>query len=153
MKNIIISAHGGRWFDEKNNLIIPENSEVIFYVNDGEILSNQDGYAILDNLQKGNEPGGNVAQIISAGYSTYNYSCWYAPEFAADCGIFEVGTGKKLNDLSQYSENNPLKLKQILADYPGRKIFWDCCREVTKRGAAKTLINTPEAFLSSKKNN
>ena len=60
MVNKIVSAHGGRWSDQQEDLIVPQGSKVVYYVNDGEILTNDDGYNILAQLQAGEEPGGSV---------------------------------------------------------------------------------------------
>lgn len=145
MKEIIVSAHGGRWSDQAEDLHIPQNSEVVYYVADGGILSNNDGYTILDSLKQGKEPGVDVSQRVSESF-TYDYSCWYAPEFAADCGIFEVGTGNLLKDLSTYDESNPLLLSELLDSYPNTKIYWVCCREITVRSTTPSLRNSAGAY-------
>jgi hypothetical protein len=148
MTNMIISAHGGRWSDQKNDLKVPTDSSVVYYVTDGGILSNTDGYRILDKLQKGIEPGGTVVEQDNAGDKTYDYSCWYAPEFASHCGIFEVGSQKLIQSLKGYTEDTPLPLSQILHNYPKCTIYWVCCREVTKRDESPVLVNSPGSFLS-----
>ncbi|WP_392535819.1 putative adhesin [Nostoc sp. C117] len=66
MTDIIISAHGGRWSNDPQNFRLPYGSEVLFYVEDGGLLSNQDGYEILDKLQKGIVPGGKIVQTVSS---------------------------------------------------------------------------------------
>ena len=148
MTNKIISAHGGRWSDQKKDLEIPAGSSVVYYVGDGGILSNTDGYKILDNLQKGREPGGTVVEQDNAGDKTYDYSCWYAPEFASHCGIFEVGSQKLIQPLRGYTEANPLLLSQIFHTYPKCTIYWVCCREITKRSESPVLVNSPGAYPS-----
>ncbi|MBA3003068.1 MAG: hypothetical protein FP813_04350 [Desulfurivibrio sp.] len=148
MSNVIVSAHGGRWSDQLKEFKFGKGS-VDFFVQDGEVLSNQEGYKILENLVAGKEPGGNVAEEISSGEATYDYSCWYAEEFKKHCGIFEVGTGKLLQSLSTYSEDAPLLLSKILKDYPGVTVYWVCCREVTLRSENTCLVNSPESFLCS----
>jgi hypothetical protein len=151
MTNIIVSAHGGRWSDQRNNLTIPAGSSLIFYVADGGLLSNTDGYAILDNLQNGREPGGRVVEQDAAGNTTYDYSCWYAREFANHCGIFEVGSRALIQSLAGYTEDNPLLLSRIFQDYPRCTIYWVCCREVTRRGTSSVLVNSPGSYLSQPK--
>ncbi len=145
---IIISAHGGRWSNQSKNLVVPKDSKIVYYVNDGQILSNHDGYDILDNLMNAIVPGGQVAQEVTSGNVTYDYSCWYAPEFAAHCGIFEVGSSELVESLVPYPESNPLLLSQIFQRYPGRTVYWVCCREVSDPETTETLVNTPGAFLS-----
>jgi len=81
MTNVVVSAHGGRWAWQQPVLTVPNGSSVVFYVRDGGIPPIPDGYAILDNLQEGDEPGGSVAQQVFGGGRTYDYSCWFAPEF------------------------------------------------------------------------
>jgi len=149
MTNIIISAHGGRWSNQQQDLRLPAGSTVIYYVNDGGMLSNQDGYAILGNLEAGQQPGGNVAQTVAPGGYTYDYACWYAPEFAADCGIYQVGSTARLASLQAYTEAAPLQLSTILATYPNCTIYWVCCREISTP-PAKQLTNTPGAFPSGR---
>jgi hypothetical protein len=145
--NIIISAHGGRWSDQKPELQIPEGSKVVYYVADGGTLSNSDGYSILDHLQNGSEPGGKVAPEVSPSNHTYDYACWYAKEFAQHCGIYTVGSKGLTLDLSQYTEDKPLLLSEILKLYPNCTIYWVCCRESTDRAHSKFLRNSPGAFL------
>ncbi len=146
--NIIISAHGGRWSDQKSELQIPEGSKVVYYVADGGTLSNSDGYSILDHLQNGIEPGGKVAPEVSPSNHTYDYACWYAKEFAQHCGIYTVGSKGLTLDLSQYTEEDkPLLLSKILKLYPNCTIYWVCCRESTDRAHSKFLRNSPGAFL------
>jgi hypothetical protein len=147
---IIISAHGGRWSDQAQNLRIPAGSSIVYYVNDGQILSNYNGYQILSDLQNAVTPRVRPAQQLSGGQSTYDYSCWYAPEFAADCGIFMVGSDQLVEPLNQYTEDNPLLLSQIFQSYPQRTIYWDCCREISDRTITNVLKNTPGAFLNTK---
>ena len=148
MTNIIISAHGGRWSDQKPDLLIPEGSKVVYYVADGDILDNNNGYKILDNLQKGIEKEDKVEEISSPN-CTYDYSCWYAKEFAKDCGIYTVGSTDRTEDLSNYSEDKPLLLSEILKLYPNCTIYWVCCRESTDKGGhSKSLHNSPGAFLN-----
>jgi hypothetical protein len=151
MPNMIISAHGGRWSDQKCDLDVPQGSSVVYYVIDGGLLSNADGYDILEELQKGNEPGGTVVERDKAGNKTYDYSCWYATEFAAYCGIFEVGSQKLIESLQGYTEDKPLLLSKIFKVYPNCTIYWDCCREITKRGTSPVLVNSPGSYLTSRK--
>lgn len=146
MPNIIISAHGGRWSNQQRNLQVPQHSSVAYYVMDGGMLSNANGYTILGHLQNGQEPGGTVTEQINAGGMTYDYSCWYAPEFAADCGIFQVGSTAPLNTLQNYTASHPLLLSQIFHTYPNCTIYWVCCREVT---AVHMLLNSAGAFLNT----
>lgn len=136
MPNIVVSAHGGRWVDEKPTLEVPAESAVAFYVADGGLLPNTEGYLILDALRRGDEPGGKVVEELGAGDLSFDYSCWFAKEFKADCGIFEVGTGKLLLDLSTYTEDAPLLLAEIFKRFPKCKVYWDCCREISPRGEA-----------------
>ncbi len=145
MPNIIISAHGGRWSHQQQNLVVPAGSAVDYYVNDGGILSNNDGYAILAQLQAGHEPGGHVAQAAGAGTNTWDYSCWYAPEFAAHCGIYQVGSAQRLASLDNYSEANPLHLSAILQQYPNCTIYWVCCREVAQGMVMQRAAADPSA--------
>lgn len=147
MTGIIISAHGGRWSDQKSDLLIPEGSQVVYYVPDGASLSNNDGHKILDNLRKGSEPGVPVVETIVSSQFTYDYSCWYAADFANDCGIYTVGSPKPTQDLDKYTEEKPLLLSEILKSYPNRIIYWVCCRESDDRAHSKFLRNSPGAFL------
>lgn len=149
MTNIIISAHGGRWSNQPQNLRLPAGSTVIYYVADGGILSNQDGYDILDQLQAGQQPGGNVVQTVAPNGLTYDYACWYAPEFAADCGIYNVGSTQLVQSLQNYTEAAPLQLSTILNTYPNCTIYWVCCREISAPPAL-TLTNTRGAFPSGR---
>jgi len=149
MPNIIISAHAGRWSNQRKNLRVPPGSAVVYYVSDGGLLSNSDGYSILENLQAGNEPGGPVAETVIARHDTYDYACWYAPEFAADCGIFEVGSGRLLATLDGYTEDAPLPLRQILESYSDCTIYWVCCREITAAGRGH-LTSSRDAFPSGR---
>ncbi|MFB2769406.1 putative adhesin [Pelatocladus sp. BLCC-F211] len=149
MPDIIISAHGGRWSDDKQDFPLPDGSKVLYYVDDGGILSNSDGYKILGNLQKGNVPGGKVVQEVSSKSLTYDYSCWYAEEFKDDCGIYEVGSNKLIENLSSYTEKKPLLLSEICKKYPQCNIYWVCCREITKREQSDFLRNSPGAFLNA----
>ena len=147
---IIISAHGGRWSDQPQNYVIPEGSSIVYYVNDGGILPNYEGYQILYALRDSQVPPVPPAQQLGSGQSTYDYSCWYAPEFAADCGIFMVGSNQLVESLQHYDEDNPLLLSQIFHNYPNRTIYWDCCREVSDRPVTSVLKNSPGAYLNKK---
>lgn len=132
MSDIIVSAHGGRWSNQNRNYHVPVGSEVVYYVQDGGILPNREGYEILGALEQGHEPQTPSVQTVGGGGYTYNYSCWYAYEFGQHCGIFEVGTGRQLMSLNQYTENQPLLLSDIITMFPDRKVYWDCCREVAQ---------------------
>ena len=114
---------------------VPANSTLCFYVADGGTLSNADGWVILDHLFDGNQPGGNVVERDGWGDATYDYSCWYLAGAGVACGIFEVGTGTLLKDLSGYTARSPLLLSRILAEFPGRVVYWDACRTVSPAGA------------------
>lgn len=131
LPGIIVSAHGGRWTNQKENLEVPSKSTLIYYVPDGGTLSDPDGEEILYALKKGEKPKVPVAQTVTAGHDTYNYECWYASDWAKDCGIFEVGTGRLLMSLEKYTEKNPLSLKTILEKFPGCAVYWDGCRSVS----------------------
>lgn len=144
--NIIISAHGGRWSDQELDLRIPAGSRVVYYVADGEILYGE-SYQILDNLQRGIEPGGQVVEEISSN-CTYDYSCWYGTEFPEHCGIYTVGSTDLTQKLSDYTVDQPLLLSTILKLYPNCTIYWVCCRERTDRDHSKFLRNSPGAFLN-----
>lgn len=146
MVNKIVSAHGGRWSDQQEDLIVPQGSKVVYYVNDGEILTNDDGYNILAQLQAGEEPGGSVIQQVNAGSPTCNYSCWNAPEFQEYCGIFAVGEQTQVASLQEYTEDNPLLLSQLFDDYPNCTIYWVCCREISNRESNKNLTSSAEAW-------
>lgn len=128
---IIVSAHGGRWSNVGRGLEIPKGSSIAYFVRDGEILSDEAGEAILRSLVQGEWPREPVVQVRAAGEETYNYECWFAPQWASDCGIFEVGTGRLLLSLERFTEQNPLPLSEIIRLFPGRTIFWDACRSVT----------------------
>jgi hypothetical protein len=143
----IISAHGGRWSNQKPDLAVPSTSAVAFYVKDGQLLSNTMGYAILGALTKNQTPPYPVVEQVSGG-KTYDYACWYAPQFANYCGIYEVGSTKQVASLKQYTENNPLLLSQILQMYPDCTIYWDACREVSVHAETAVLQNSPGAFPS-----
>lgn len=145
MPNLVVSAHGGRYSNQQPTLVVPGNSEVVFYVRDGETLSIPTGQQIFDALTRdGREPGGTVVQRIFGGGKTYDYACWYAPEFAASCGLYAVHSVIAFNNLRAYTPQNPLWLSQILAEYPNRVIYWDCCRCISPAGAP--LQNPPEAY-------
>lgn len=144
MVNKIVSAHGGRWSNQGPDLKVPQGGRVDYYVNDGGILSNDDGYKILAALQAGNEP--KAIETVNAGQSTYDYSCWNAPGFQAHCGIFAFGEQGLVASLQQYTENNPLLLSQLFQRYPNCTIYWVCCREVSHRGSNKNLTASPEAW-------
>ena len=146
MPNNMVSAHGGRWSNQQQNLVVPAGSAVVYYVPDGGMLSNNAGYAILGNLENGQEPGGQVNQQVNAGQSTYDYSCWYAPEFATDCGIYQVGSAQRVVSLQNYDENNPLLLSTIFGMFPNRTIYWVACREITQ---AQALQHSPDSFLTA----
>lgn len=148
MTDIIISAHGGRWSTDQKDFNLFNGSEVLFYVSDGELLSNHNGYEILESLQNGQTPTQKVVEKVNSSNPTYDYSCWYAEEFKDHCGIYEVGSHKRLEDLSKYDEDSPLLLSQICQDYPNRKIYWVCCREVTPKKESQFLLNSPGAFLN-----
>lgn len=141
MADIIISAHGGRFSNQQRNLQIPNGSSVAYYVDDRQVLSNRAGYYYLGRLRAGTVDEGAIRSLLLKGRMTYDYGCWYAPEFAAACGIFEVGTGTKLASLDGYDEDNPLSLSQIFADYPGARVYWLCCREVEQalNGAKRSV--------------
>ena len=143
MPNIVVSAHGGRWSSQAPDMPIPANSTICFYVADGGCLSNADGWVILNNLFQGIQPGGNVVERDGWGDSTYDYACWYQSGSGVACGIFEVGTGTLLKDLSPYTGRYPLLLSQIFAEFPGCVVYWDACRTVSP-GDAEELLTGPE---------
>ena len=145
MANIFVSAHGGRWSTQSKDYQVPGQSTIDFYVDDGGILSNTEGYEIFDQLKQGHEPGGTVVQAVDHGDTTYDYSCWYAEEFPRYCGIFEVGTGNLLMDLAKYSEEHPLLLSDINKKFPDTVVYWVCCREVAHPDA-DTLHTTAGAW-------
>lgn len=147
MNDIIVSAHGGRWSDTAKSLIVPPGSAVAFYVHDGRALSNKEGFEILDELRRGVVDRSKIVETAEAGGLTYDYECWYAPEFAAHCGLFEVGSKALVASLQPYKEDNPLPLSQIFQWFPNRTIYWLACRTVTPRGTSSVLHNPPDAFL------
>ena len=142
--NIAISAGAGRWSDQQQNLTVPQGSTVVFYVADGGILSNDDGYAVLANLQAGNAPGGDIAETVSAGSQTYDYSAWYSPEFATSCGIYNAGSNDPISSLELYTEGNPLLLSRLLAMYPNCTIYWVCCREIAFRPGVASAMHVKQ---------
>ncbi len=148
MANLIVSAHGGRWSNQRDDLTVPNGSAVAYYVPDGGVLKNADGYRILDELQRGNEPGGKVVELIEAGKPTYDYACWYAPEFAGHCGIYEVGSRTLVESLKPYTADKPLWLREIFARYPDRVVYWVCCREVSDPQQHTQLTVAPGSFLT-----
>ena len=149
MANLIVSAHGGRWSTQRRDLTVPQEASVVYYVLDGGILRNRDGYRILEKLQKGHEPGGHVAERIDAGRHTYDYACWYAPEFAAHCGLYEVGSRERVASLESYTAEKPLWLAEIFARYPKRVVYWVCCREISDPEREEHLTNSPDSFLTA----
>lgn len=146
MKKIIISAHGGRWSDQQKNLPFLRNG-IKFFVQDGEILYNDAGYAILNSLKVGTEPTDYpVVESLVPGKLTYDYACWFAEEFSSDCGIYEFGTGSLLKDLTHYTADAPLLLNQIFSEFPNSIVYWVCCREISDRAISNKLINSKTAF-------
>ncbi|HWT90244.1 MAG TPA: hypothetical protein VN179_03930 [Solirubrobacterales bacterium] len=145
MPNLVISADGGRYTDQQPTLIVPPGREIVFYVGDDEELSNEAGYEIFDQLiDAGVEPGGNVLERVRAGEGTYDYACWHAGDFPDHCGIYEVGNQARLDDLSGYSEKDPLWLSEILERYPNPVIYWLCCRTASPR--EEGLTNPADAY-------
>jgi hypothetical protein len=137
MPNLIVSAHGGRW-SNTDQILVPRDREVIFYVADGECLSNEDGYRILGELLAGSEPSGPEVQRVVGGQPVYNYECWFAPEFAGYCGLLEVGTRCLIDPLEDTTEEYGLSLDSIFHQYPHyRVVYWVACRTVTPIEAAR----------------
>jgi hypothetical protein len=149
MPNRIVSAHGGRWDDEHEDYTVPDGSEVVYYVADGGILSNDDGYRILAELQAGREPGGHVVERVGEGEDTFDYSCWYAPEFADHCGIFTVGDPNRTRSLEHYDEHNPAHLSDVFGWYPNCTIYWVACREISHRATDDRLGVSEGSFLTA----
>jgi hypothetical protein len=148
MPDIIISSHGGRWSNQQRNLQLPAGSSVVFYVNDDEVLPNDAGYDLLEDLEAGTVDQSEIVQTVGPNQSTYDYSCWYAPEFAADCGIYAVGEAQRQASLRAYTEARPLLLSQILAQYPNCTIYWLACREVSDVDPIAKLRNAPGSYLT-----
>ena len=71
-----------------------------------------------------------------------------SPEFAAHCGIYEVGSTKLVESLQSHPEDNPLPLHDIFTRYPKRVVYWVCCREVTAP-EEDVLRNSPGSFLTA----
>ena len=149
MPNLIVSAHGGRWSNTPQ-ILVPRDREVVFYVPDGEPLSNEDGYRILGDLLAGNEPSGPYIERVTGGHPVYNYECWFAPEFAGYCGLMEVGTRCLIDSLETTSEDYPLTLDSIFHQYPHyRVVYWVACRTVTPAETARPRTS-PGDFLTDK---
>lgn len=128
---IIVSAHGGRWSNVGRGLEVPKDTTIDYFVDDGQILNNEEGTEVLESLIAGSWPKARIVQSIEGGEETYNYECWFARNWGDECGIFEVGTGRMLMPLNRYTEENPLPLSTIVELFPGQTIFWDACRSVT----------------------
>jgi hypothetical protein len=75
--------------------------------------------------------------------TTYDYGCWGDPSIGDTSGVFEVGSARPIQDLGQFDERDPLLLTNLLAEYPGRIIYWVASREANPRDAAKA--STPAA--------
>ncbi len=150
MLHIIVSAHGGRFSNQRQTLRVPPGLSINYYCLDGQILSNNDGYWLFNHLQNGYDVSQYVRQRKDEGEFTFDYSCWFAPEFAAYCGIFELGNPDPIDSLRAYSQANPLLLSQIFARYSGTDcvIEWLCCRTVTAAFAGAQLSNPKGAFLT-----
>ncbi|APR87856.1 hypothetical protein A7982_13205 [Minicystis rosea] len=119
---------------------------MVFYVRDGGMLSNQAGYRILSQLQRGTVETAEIVETVAAGASTYDYSCWYAKEFAKACGIYDVGSTTLRQSLSQYTASKPLRLSQILREYTDCTVYWLACRESSSHDKSDVLENAPDAF-------
>lgn len=145
--NLIVSAHGGRWSDTTADLPVPADQRIDYYVHDGDTLDGWTASAILKELQQGREPGGTVVDSVS-GADTYPYEMWYDHSWAAECGIFEVGSTTLVKSLKHHTEKNPYPLEQLLKDFPDREvIYWVSCRSVSDRKTEKYLSNPPESSM------
>jgi hypothetical protein len=149
MTDIVVSAHGGRWSDQLKDFKVPPGSTVKFYVDDGGILPNDLGYSILDALLTDDAAAFPAIETVEAGEPTYDYACWFAPDFAEDCGLYLVGRPVLYASLSACGESNPLPLSYVVERYPNRVIHWVACREVTGRDEDRVLTNASESFLNA----
>ncbi|KZN12581.1 putative adhesin [Marinomonas sp. TW1] len=135
--NYIVSGHGGRWETPTHEVWLPEHLSVNFFVNDGEIISNQAAWPIYNHLLAGDEKSvqGKIVRSVPSGEKAYNYSCWYYPELGRNSGVFKVGAGTTDNpiiDLSYYTSDNPLTLDAMfdLLPEPG-VIYWVTCQSMS----------------------
>ncbi len=135
--NYIVSGHGGRWASPTHKVFPPDGFTVNFFVNDGEILTNEAAWPIYNHLLAGDEKSvkSKIVKSVSQGQATYNYSCWYYPELKWNSGIFKVGaisTEKPIIDLSKYKEDSPLSLGSMFDMLPERGvIYWVACQVVS----------------------
>jgi|GEM_PF-2064148 len=132
----IVSGHGGRWIEPTHEIWMPNGYTANFFVQDGEILSNEEAWPIYNHLLAGDEASvqAKIVTSVPPGKKAYNYSCWYYPELGRNSGVFKVGaitTDHPIIDLSTYTSENPLTLAKIIELLPeAGKIYWVACRSV-----------------------
>ena len=134
--NYIVSGHGGRYVEPTHYVWVPDGYTVVFFVEDGQILLDDDAWPIYNDLLAGSEDSvqGKIVATHGAGDQVYNYSCWPYPELGNDSGIFEVGgsTDRPIIDLNQYTGENPLTLGRLFGQLPQPGvIYWVACTEAS----------------------
>ncbi|MEL7119936.1 MAG: putative adhesin [Bacteroidota bacterium] len=148
LPGVIVSAHGGRWNNQKADLKVPQGSNCMYFVPDDTILTDNEGRLVLSSLSKNTMPKTPFQQLVKGGEFTYDYECWFAKDWPSECGIFDVGTGELLMSLSKYTEQNPLKLSTILEIFPDKTIYWDACRTASDPDRFAYHSVPKDAYLS-----
>ncbi len=132
----IVSGHGARNKSPEHKIVVPKGYKVAYFVNDGELLYDNDaGWPVFNHLLAGDEKWtqNKIVEEVNEGQWTFNYACWDYPEIKRCSGIFKVGaysTKDPIIDLSNYSFNKYLTLKEIFSQVSPGTIYWVACREV-----------------------
>jgi hypothetical protein len=89
MANIIVSAHAGRFHDQTRSLIVPQGSSIVYYVPDGGLLPNDEGYEIFYALSAGRQPRTPAVETVMPGESTFDYSRPFRLLKGCSTGIYD----------------------------------------------------------------
>jgi hypothetical protein len=126
MIDYFISSHAT--VNPNHSIAVPEGCTVYFYVPKGQILPHQRAFDIFRNLSQGITPGGKVDHKITGRALVPNYSIWDLSEYPDFSGVFWVGSYKASIYLTQYTERNPLALRELFQQLKTpRSLYWLAC--------------------------
>lgn len=126
MNKYFLSSHAAG--DSLDTTTVPDGCTVIFYVPQGEELSNAEAFVIFEELSQDRAPGGTIDHSLTGGQVIPNYDIWNLSEHPDYSGVFVVGHDTPSILLTGYTEANPLKLSDLFSQLDTPEVlYWVAC--------------------------
>jgi hypothetical protein len=128
-----LTGHGG-WNPGDGYFGLPAGTTVTFYTDNAKLMLASDVYKIVEGSYK-QEP----VQIIEGMKSCQNMTLYPDDESEIPPTIAALNNNPLGSKCDALNVDQPTKLKDIVAAFPGSDFVWACCRDLSLKPAGNNI--------------